>query len=132
MFFFCKQKTAYEMRISDWSSDVCSSDLTARPPAASASDTDAAPDDQRLSAHIIALGDAEEIDAARCLLCGSRAPERHHRGQRRERRLRHAGLHFLALDHDLRLGIVERFGKPRLDEAEGDAVDAHLEKIGRA
>src|SRR3546814_264074 len=26
-FFFCKQKTAYEMRISDWSSDVCSSDL---------------------------------------------------------------------------------------------------------
>src|SRR3546814_5295070 len=36
-FFFFKQKTAYEMRISDWSSDVCSSDLedfaarTARP-----------------------------------------------------------------------------------------------------
>src|SRR3546814_2052043 len=26
-FFFCKQKTAYEMRISDWSSDVFSSDL---------------------------------------------------------------------------------------------------------
>src|SRR3546814_8871360 len=37
VFFFFKQKTAYEMRISDWSSDVCSSDLkstavwTARP-----------------------------------------------------------------------------------------------------
>src|SRR3546814_1354135 len=30
IFFFFKQKTAYEMRISDWSSDVCSSDL-ARP-----------------------------------------------------------------------------------------------------
>src|SRR3546814_1121302 len=28
--FFFKQKTAYEMRISDWSSDVCSSDLLAR------------------------------------------------------------------------------------------------------
>src|SRR3546814_4935829 len=28
MLFFFKQKTAYEMRISDWSSDVCSSDLT--------------------------------------------------------------------------------------------------------
>src|SRR3546814_7435211 len=27
--FFCRQKTAYEMRISDWSSDVCSSDLLA-------------------------------------------------------------------------------------------------------
>src|SRR3546814_2370233 len=31
LFFFFKQKTAYEMRISDWSSDVCSSDLQRRP-----------------------------------------------------------------------------------------------------
>src|SRR3546814_4446467 len=30
-FFFFKQKTAYEMRISDWSSDVCSSDLAGAP-----------------------------------------------------------------------------------------------------
>src|SRR3546814_5325630 len=30
-FFFFKQKTAYEMRISDWSSDVCSSDLSSFP-----------------------------------------------------------------------------------------------------
>src|SRR3546814_8332557 len=30
-FFFFKQKTAYEMRISDWSSDVCSSDLISQP-----------------------------------------------------------------------------------------------------
>src|SRR3546814_7321331 len=30
--FLFKQKTAYEMRISDWSSDVCSSDLLARSP----------------------------------------------------------------------------------------------------
>src|SRR3546814_1144084 len=30
IFFFFKQKTAYEMRISDWSSDVCSSDLEGR------------------------------------------------------------------------------------------------------
>src|SRR3546814_9425623 len=29
-FFFFKQKTAYELRISDWSSDVCSSDLMSR------------------------------------------------------------------------------------------------------
>src|SRR3546814_18590239 len=41
-FFFFKQKTAYEMRISDWSSDVCSSDLrrcsrTTRAPTGSAS-----------------------------------------------------------------------------------------------
>src|SRR3546814_3909125 len=32
-FFFFKQKTAYEMRISDWSSDVCSSDLSSQGPA---------------------------------------------------------------------------------------------------
>src|SRR3546814_10604263 len=31
MVFFFKQKTAYEMRISDWSSDVCSSDLPVEP-----------------------------------------------------------------------------------------------------
>src|SRR3546814_1280970 len=42
--FFFKQKTAYEMRISDWSSDVCSSDLGAaadavKPPFFSASPT---------------------------------------------------------------------------------------------
>src|SRR3546814_16564657 len=33
IFFFFKQKTAYEMRISDWSSDVCSSDLLVAVPA---------------------------------------------------------------------------------------------------
>src|SRR3546814_9208409 len=33
---FFKQKTAYEMRISDWSSDVCSSDLKTRPKPGSA------------------------------------------------------------------------------------------------
>src|SRR3546814_2834226 len=36
LFFFFKQKTAYEMRISDWSSDVCSSDLAAPTPSPSA------------------------------------------------------------------------------------------------
>src|SRR3546814_1202288 len=33
LFCFFKQKTAYEMRISDWSSDVCSSDLRGKRPA---------------------------------------------------------------------------------------------------
>src|SRR3546814_7362962 len=36
LFCFFKQKTAYEMRISDWSSDVCSSDLCTRGPSADA------------------------------------------------------------------------------------------------
>src|SRR3546814_6777676 len=69
LFFFFKQKTAYEMRISDWSSDVCSSDLLA------------AAVDQRLQAHAraaahveradalgaieLVAGDAEQIDAER-------------------------------------------------------------------
>src|SRR3546814_10796888 len=37
-FFFFKQKTAYEMRISDWSSDVCSSDLSRGPAPRAAGD----------------------------------------------------------------------------------------------
>src|SRR3546814_2380114 len=62
VFFFFKQKTAYEMRISDWSSDVCSSDLSStvrhdrvspradaapQPPAARASDCAAPPAPRR-------------------------------------------------------------------------------------
>src|SRR3546814_5469062 len=43
MFFFFKQKTAYEMRISDWSSDVCSSDLIGREEAVGADDLDHRP-----------------------------------------------------------------------------------------
>src|SRR3546814_4861667 len=39
-FFFFKQKTAYEMRISDWSSDVCSSDLLLLDEATSALDAE--------------------------------------------------------------------------------------------
>src|SRR3546814_19516729 len=62
--FFFKQKTAYEMRISDWSSDVCSSDLTVP-----------AWDNRRLTGghhDSLALGPA----GARVLLCRSqfRAP----------------------------------------------------------
>src|SRR3546814_12167345 len=48
VFFFFKQKTAYEMRISDWSSDVCSSDLA---PAGFVGDGHgSAPDPRRIAA----------------------------------------------------------------------------------
>src|SRR3546814_20493048 len=50
-FFFFKQKTAYEMRISDWSSDVCSSDL----PHDNRARTDAADD------RIAAQGNARDL-----------------------------------------------------------------------
>src|SRR3546814_10767102 len=54
-FFFCKQKPAYELRISDWSSDVCSSDLQARDPYAL--------DDVTLNAHRRAKTDPWEANA---------------------------------------------------------------------
>src|SRR3546814_8937717 len=46
--FFFKQKTAYEVRISDWSSDVCSSDLAAEPERGA---RDREQDDRRSRAH---------------------------------------------------------------------------------
>src|SRR3546814_2999563 len=62
-FFFFKQKTAYEMRISDWSSDVCSSDLLG------------AHTGQRVLNGLIKRGDGEDIPAViwYCDLRGSTA-----------------------------------------------------------
>src|SRR3546814_5295812 len=55
--FFCKQKTAYEMRISDWSSDVCSSDLISRPPIGGAARTGPeAIEHETLASGIVCLG----------------------------------------------------------------------------
>src|SRR3546814_7134680 len=68
-FFFCfKQKTAYEMRISDWSSDVCSSDLERSCQAAKRSHY--APGrksegDDRNS--IVALGEARDLKSDGCI-----------------------------------------------------------------
>src|SRR3546814_10269357 len=57
VFFFFKQKTAYEMRISDWSSDVCSSDLC-----------DLSDQLIALAALTIALERALAVNADRCRL----------------------------------------------------------------
>src|SRR3546814_6438491 len=51
VFFFFKQKTAYEMRISDWSSDVCSSDLLTAPALAPSLDQVGRPDHAARDAH---------------------------------------------------------------------------------
>src|SRR3546814_9278986 len=73
-FFFFKQKTAYEMRISDWSSDVCSSDLpiilcrdadrahAARPVPLGAGQSGAA---RRAGSHVLALLQPCQIAADR-------------------------------------------------------------------
>src|SRR3546814_4974199 len=60
-FFFFKQKTAYEMRISDWSSDVCSSDLKAN---VENLDPDAVERElQGGDAVLVDIRDAPELDA---------------------------------------------------------------------
>src|SRR3546814_3495146 len=51
--FFFKQKTAYEMRTSDWSSDVCSSDLHQDDEAGGAAVTSFAPADSKRTLHRI-------------------------------------------------------------------------------
>src|SRR3546814_19543295 len=70
-FFFFKQKTAYEVRISDWSSDVCSSDLAA--PAPPGRRAPAIPPDQR-QRH--GVPDAAPV---RCPAWSSGRPYRHRR-----------------------------------------------------
>src|SRR3546814_2031747 len=59
-FFFFKQKTAYEMRISDWSSDVCSSDLLLFPAALTALAALALP----LLIHLTRRSDRQLLDFA--------------------------------------------------------------------
>src|SRR3546814_8641966 len=64
LFFFFKQKTAYEMRISDWSSDVCSSDLTFT-------------HEYYISFHIVTFGARDcSASAAPVPVCGYRRPRR--------------------------------------------------------
>src|SRR3546814_6081918 len=74
---FFKRKTAYEVRISDWSSDVCSSDLLARPRAAGEGD-------QRRAAHLRGLYRAGLEAHARALGAVGRDD---HRGRSEERRV---------------------------------------------
>src|SRR3546814_10441934 len=67
-FVFVKQKTAYEIRISDWSSDVCSSDLDARHGAVSKRLPDGCVGGCRLPADGVALAaPGRPADAARRL-----------------------------------------------------------------
>src|SRR3546814_10877822 len=80
-FFFFKQKTAYEMRISDWSSDVCSSDLDRhqddqREPDVEQSPQDAADEDdlQQRRQNIEQHEGEDELDALDAALDDARQP----------------------------------------------------------
>src|SRR3546814_4659721 len=64
IFFFFKQKTAYEMRISDWSSDVCSSDLGSHPRRS------AGADDIRNYAYAVLISSSRLSRAALAQPCG--------------------------------------------------------------
>src|SRR3546814_16821031 len=64
-FFFFKQKTAYEMRISDWSSDVCSSDLWISQPFPSITYLEG----RSSGAHFLSIPGGHSIDAL-CWLLG--------------------------------------------------------------
>src|SRR3546814_14345077 len=127
MFYFFKQKTAYEMSISDWSSDVCSSDLSGAsanencmrlqppPPAATR------PSALRKQQHRVPVGE-EPIALAYRVLIGGEDPR-----LARERRHQH---------QQRRFGQVE-VGQQRVDRADavaGEAEDPRLagETIGRA
>src|SRR3546814_9497223 len=72
-FFFFKQKTAYEMRISDWSSDVCSSDLKAGLETAAA----AYPHLKETSQMLFKLGQqASDLNSANGAIISTRSEER--------------------------------------------------------
>src|SRR3546814_5459223 len=88
IFFFFKQKTAYDMRISDWSSDVCSSDLLgqgARPRRQTLQGDDCPPRPEQR--RLLCLGPAPH----RRLLCREQADEGVHR--HREHRHQFAAVH---------------------------------------
>src|SRR3546814_3713205 len=77
VFFFFKQKTAYEMRISDWSSDVCSSDLLHPDARCGESPAAGGPDSDRIL--------RATPDARRCSIDDPALPESGIRGRRRKR-----------------------------------------------
>src|SRR3546814_9430540 len=109
-FFFFKQKTAYEMRISDWSSDVCSSDLPA--------------DERRQGGADRLLGQRRAGDRQPRLSVG-RGPAPSPRARRFRARLVSAGRR--APD-----GGDRRRRRPALDAEEGQGTDARHPRRGRS
>src|SRR3546814_9684044 len=67
VFFFFKQKTSYEMRISDWSSDVCSSDLSTAPQVPGVAAIGATEPTTQGGANIAVIADASDAARARVL-----------------------------------------------------------------
>src|SRR3546814_3728581 len=134
-FFFFKQKTAYEMRISDWSSDVCSSDLPVEPG-----------EDVRLDVHALIDGFDDEIGVSKR---GEVEAGRYQRHALFHLRTRHPPLGgrrlIVAADggdaaiQRFLAGFDQRDGDARVQEVHRDAAahraradDADRPEIGRA
>src|SRR3546814_6640575 len=75
-FFFFKQKTAYEMRISDWSSDVCSSDLFSVPAIAQQLDAAAAAEAPAPSSAAKPAADSDDSKIAEIVVTAQRREEK--------------------------------------------------------
>src|SRR3546814_17689261 len=111
VFFFFKQKTAYEMRISDWSSDVCSSDLDDEQPGS----------DQRVTEdlHVGRVQTAQHpfTKPARAIVAGPCGPQQECNGtrQRKEPGDCRSNAHFLphvASDTNLAVAATHHAGGP--------------------
>src|SRR3546814_7069629 len=120
-FLFFKQKTAYEMRISDWSSDVCSSDLAGHRVAPNRDDVAAGLHQfevefgQVLERAVLAAGVAEAVDvlgeSAAAGLAGQRKPALEVvAGHRRARGLRVVGV----VEQHAGVGAVHQRGEAEL------------------
>src|SRR3546814_5113316 len=117
MVFFFKQKTAYEMRISDWSSDVCSSDLERRQAG------DRAGMIGRDLRRAVELGGGEEsrpVDARRLLREIVLGPDRRRLGEILAlfaRRMRLGDLHLQIIDtRRLCIGVGDAGSGPQLGD----------------
>src|SRR5262249_4613519 len=82
---------------------------------------------ERLTADVVAVRRAEEIDGARGLGRCAATPQRNHLAHRGDPSALHSHAHLAAFDLDgARFALGERLREPRLDVAEGHAVDGHV------
>src|SRR3546814_6285545 len=117
VFFFFKQKTAYELRISDWSSDVCSADLRDQEQHDSAGDTETVEADAERVEDIVPEQREDDQDQRR----DADGAQRHRACVRRARPRRQPGIDRRAAR---RIDDDEK-GDQRRDEQFGQCGDAH-------
>src|SRR3546814_6404133 len=118
-FFFCKQKTAYEMRISDWSSDVCSSALRKI--------ADLAPG----TLAVLLLNRSERFGGGKPVIGKLLRiePDAHRVGRCEYLDIAHAG-HAPQFVHDPRIGEIAEFQRARTSRIRTDCNQEEESRIG--